>query len=217
MRSKAVKLSNQEMDILYSLYHEPFINQRILAVMSGHSMSVVHRAVKSMIRYGYLDEHVQLTAKSLEIFRNRAPRNAIILAAGFGMRMVPINLSTPKALLDVNGERLIERLIMQLQEVGINDITVVVGFMKDSFEYLKSKYNITLVENEEYAAKNNISSLNLVKDRIENTYIMPSDIWCDRNPFRRRELNSWYMVSDLVEDNSTVRATRKREDRKSVV
>ena len=92
MRSKTVKLSNQEMDILYSLYHEPFINQRILAVMSGHSMSVVHRAVRSMIRHGYLDEHVQLTAKSLEIFRNRAPRNAIILAAGFGMRMVPINL-----------------------------------------------------------------------------------------------------------------------------
>ena len=211
MRSKTVKLSNQEMDILYSLYHEPFINQRILAVMSGHSMSVVHRAVRSMIRHGYLDEHVQLTAKSLEIFRNRAPRNAIILAAGFGMRMVPINLSTPKALLDVNGERLIERLIMQLQEVGINDITVVVGFMKDSFEYLKSEYGVRLVANEEYAAKNNISSLNLVRDRIENTYIMPSDIWCDRNPFRRRELNSWYMVSDLVDDNSTVRASRKRE------
>ena len=71
-----------------------------------------------------------------------APRNDIILAAGSGMRMVPINLTTPKILIEVNREGLIDRLILQLKAVGINDITVVAGFMKDSFEYLIDEYVI---------------------------------------------------------------------------
>ena len=137
--------------------------------------------------------------------------NAIILAAGFGMRMIPINMKTPKALLEVNGERLIERLISQLHEVGITDITVVVGFMKDSFEYLRDKYGVDLVVNEDYAVKNNLSSLALVLDRLHNTYIIPCDIWCESNPFRCNELYSWYMVSDLVDDASDVRINRKME------
>ena len=141
----------------------------------------------------------------------KAPKNAIILAAGFGMRMVPINLSTPKALLEVNGEPLIERTIKQLNDVGVKDIVIVVGFMKESFDYLIDKYGVTLVVNADYAAKNNLSSLALVADRISNTYIVPSDIWCDRNPFNSHEMYSWYMVSDLVDNESDVRVNRKME------
>ena len=97
---------------------------------------------------GYLNENAQLTEKAREEVKNKAPKNAIILAAGFGMRMVPINMTTPKALLEVNGEKLIDRLISQLQEVGITDITVIVGFMKDSFEYLIDEFGVKLVYNE---------------------------------------------------------------------
>ncbi len=213
-------MEKQEADILYCLYYEPFINQRVLSEMSGHSLGVVNRAVKRLIQNSYLDGHMQLTEKARAEFRSKRPENAIILAAGFGMRMVPINQEVPKALLEVNGEKLIDRLIGQLHEVGIRDITVVVGFMRDSFAYLTHKYGaydkssacgVTLVYNEEYAVKNNISSLNLVTGRLSNTYIVPCDLWCDRNPFRRRELYSWYMVNDMVEDASDVRANRRQE------
>ena len=163
------------------------------------------------MKEGYLDDCAQLTEKAKSEIRDRTPKNAIILAAGFGMRMVPINLSTPKALLEVNGERLIDRQIRQLHEVGITDITVVIGFMKDSFEYLIDEYGVDLVFNPEYAVKNNLHSLSLVADRIHNTYIIPCDIWCDRNPFRKHELHSWYMVSDLVDNESDVRVNRKME------
>ena len=126
------------------------------------------------------------------------------------MRMVPINLSTPKALLEVNGERLIDRIVDQLKAAGINDITVVVGFMKDSFEYLIDE-GVDLVYNPDYSTRNNLHSLSLVADRIHNTYIIPCDIWCDANPFSATELYSWYMVSDLIEEESTVRVNRKME------
>lgn len=204
-------LTIQEADILSSLYQEPFINQRILAEASGHSLGVVNRALRSLISTGYLDERVQLTAQGKKIIKERAPKNAIILAAGFGMRMVPINLSASKALLEVNGERLIDRLIVQLKETGIKDITVVVGFMKDSFEYLIDEYGVELAYNPDFASANNIRSLGIVLDKLSNTYIIPCDIWCDNNPFRRTELYSWYMVSDLIDEESDVRVNRKME------
>ncbi len=205
------QLSILESDILSVLCDEPFVNQRILAETSGHSLGVVNRSLRSLMAYGYLNEEAQLTEKAEEMFKACAPRNAIILAAGFGMRMVPINLSTPKAFLEVNGEKLIERTIRQLKEVGVQDITVVVGFMKDSFEYLIDEYGVELVYNPDFASANNIRSLGLVLDRLSNTYIIPCDIWCDRNPFRKNELYSWYMVSDLIDNESTVRVNRKTE------
>lgn len=94
MKKDKSTLTIQEADILSSLHQEPFINQRILAEVSGHSLGVVNRALRSLISAGYLDERVQLTAQGKKIIKERAPKNAIILAAGFGMRMVPINLST---------------------------------------------------------------------------------------------------------------------------
>ena len=72
-----------------------------------------------------------LPKKSMAEIEDKRPRRATILAAGFGMRMVPINTETPKGLLEVNGEPLIERAIRQLQEVGIREIYVVVGFLKE--------------------------------------------------------------------------------------
>lgn len=205
------QLSLQESDILSTLLTEPFINQRILSELSGHSLGVVNKCLRELMDRGFLDESAQLTALSKEMFRSRAPRNAIILAAGPGMRMAPVSLCAPKALLEVNGERLIERQIQQLGEAGITDITVITGFMKDSFEYLIDGYGVKLIYNPDYTSKNNLSSLLLAADRIGNTYIVPCDIWCDQNPFRKNELYSWYMVSDLVDGESSVRVNRKME------
>lgn len=204
-------MNRQEMDILNALAVKPYMNQRILAESCGHSLGIVNRSVKNLIREHYLDDDFCLTEKAKRELRDKAPKNAIILAAGFGMRMVPINMETPKALLEVGGEPLIERLIKQLQEVGIREIYVVVGFLKEQLEYLIDEYGVELVVNEEYAEKNNLHSLKLVLNHLSNTYIIPCDIWCSYNPFNRNELYSWYMVSDLVDDNSSVRTNRKME------
>ena len=204
-------MNKQESDILNTLLLEPFINQRILAEEAGHSLGVVNRSLRELIKAGYLDDSIRPTIKAMREFRQKTPKRAIILAAGFGMRMVPINTVMPKGLLEVNGEPLIERIIKQLHEVGIKEIYVVVGFMKEKYEYLIDEYGVELVVNADYAAKNNLHSIKLVKDHLENAYIIPSDIWCDRNPFHRHELNSWYMVSDLVDNESTVRVNRKME------
>lgn len=204
-------MNKQKSDILNTLLLEPFINQRILAEVSGHSLGVVNRCLKELIKEGYLDNDIRPTSKAKEEFKRKTPQRAIILAAGFGMRMVPINTETPKGLLEVNGEPLIERIIKQLHEVGIKEIYVVVGFMKEMYEYLIDEYNVELVVNSDYATKNNLHSMKLVLNHIDNAYIIPCDIWCDRNPFHRHELYSWYMVSDLVDNESNVRVNRKME------
>lgn len=204
-------MNKQESDILGVLLQESFINQRTLALMSGHSLDVVNRSLKELINLGYLNENITLTDKAREEFKEKTPKRAIILAAGVGMRMVPINTEYPKGLLEINEEPLIERIIKQLHEVGISEIYVVVGFMKEKYEYLIDEYNVELVVNSQYRSKNNLHSLNLVKEHLSNSYIIPSDIWCDNNPFRANEFYSWYMVSDLVDDESDIRVNRKME------
>lgn len=201
----------QKQDILNNLMKEPFINQRILAAQTGHSLGIVNRSIKELIEEGYLDEEIRPTEKALREAKEKAPKNAIILAAGFGMRMVPINTETPKGLLEIKGERLIERTIRQLHEVGITEIYVVVGFMKEQYEYLIDEYGVELIVALDYASKNNLHSLKTAADHLSNSYIIPCDIWCEKNPYSRNELYSWYMVSDLVDDDSTVRVNRKQE------
>ncbi len=204
-------MNKQESDILQALCQEPFVNQRVLADVSGHSLGIVNRSLNALIAQGYLDEQICLTKKAKDELKRNAPNKAIILAAGFGMRMVPINMETPKAFLEVGGEPLIERQIRQLHQAGIREIYVVLGFMKEQFEYLIDDYGIIPVVNPQYARKNNLHSMKLVADKLANAYVIPCDIWCDRNPFRRQELYSWYMVSDLIDDESEVRVNRKME------
>ena len=204
-------MNNSKQDILNNLIKEPFINQRILAAQTGHSLGIVNRSIKELISEGYLDEEIRPTEKALREAKEKAPKNAIILAAGFGMRMVPINTETPKGLLEIKGERLIERTIRQLHEVGITEIYVIVGFMKEQYEYLIDEYGVDMIVAPDYAAKNNLHSLKTAADYLSNSYIIPCDIWCEKNPYSRNELYSWYMVSDLVDDDSTVRVNRKQE------
>ena len=113
-------MNKQENDILNTLFQKPFINQRILADASGHSLGVVNRSLKKLIKLGYLDDSIHTTQKAHTEYKQKITQRAIILAAGFGMRMVPINTEIPKGLLEINGEPLIERIIKQLHEVKKN-------------------------------------------------------------------------------------------------
>ncbi|MGN1184771.1 MAG: phosphotransferase [Oliverpabstia sp.] len=198
-------------DIMNELFHTPYISQRVLSDTTGYSLGKVNQTLALLQEEGYLTRQYGLTEKAqIERIKNK-PQNAIILAAGFGMRMVPINREIPKGLLEVHGESLIERQICQLHEAGIRDITVVVGFMKESYEYLIDQYGVKLQVNREYAEKNNLHSLALAQQKIGNTYIVPCDIWCRENPFSQDEWYSWYMVTDQQDEESDVRVNRKLE------
>ena len=201
----------RESHILQQLLNEKYLNQRDLSEKSGYSLGSVNKTLKNLALEGYINENNIPTPKAINEFKLKKPKNAIILAAGFGMRMIPINLSTPKAMLEVNGQPLIERVITQLHEVDIKKITIVIGFMKESFEYLIDQYGVELVVNPDYAQKNNISSLSCVIEKLSNTYIIPSDIWCSENPFSRFETHSWYMMSDSLDPDSDIRINRKLE------
>lgn len=119
-------------------------------------------------------------------------RNAIIMAAGMASRFAPLSYEKPKALLVVKGEVLIERQIRQLKEAGILEIIVIVGYKKEQFGYLKEKFGVQIVENEEYLVKNNHSSIYVARDYLKNTYICSADNYFPENPFIEDEADSYY-------------------------
>ena len=201
----------QELDILNAIRKNPKVNQREITNQSGYSLGFVNRVVKELQEEKWLSPTGELSKKAKTFIKENQPQRAIILAAGFGMRMVPINTEIPKGLMEVKGEVLIERMIRHLHEVGITDIQVVVGFMKERYEYLIDEFQVKLVVNSEYQVKNNLHSLSKVKSSLEKTYIIPCDIWSEENPFSDFEPYSWYMVTNEQSIESTVRVNRKRE------
>lgn len=110
-------------------------------------------------------------------------KNAIILAAGKSNRFAPFTYEKPKGLFCVKGEILIERQIEQLQEAGIKEIFVVVGYMKEKFFYLEQKYGIKLIVNNEFGRKGNIYSLYVSRKYLADTYICCADHYFTYNPF----------------------------------
>lgn len=110
-------------------------------------------------------------------------KNAIILAAGKSNRFAPFTYEKPKGLFCVKGEILIERQIEQLQEAGIKEIFVVVGYMKEKFFYLEQKYGIQLIVNNEFGRKGNIYSLYVSRKYLSDTYICCADHYFIYNPF----------------------------------
>lgn len=204
-------MNKWECDILKRLYFQKYISQRDLAEQIGYSLGIVNQALKELQRQAYVDTEYRLTEKAKYFLKQRKPQNAIILAAGYGMRMVPINMETPKGLIEIKGEALIERLICQLQEVHIQKIYVVVGFLKEKYEYLVDQYGVELIVNSEYSSKNNLHSLSLAEAHIGNSYIIPCDIWCKHNPFCEQELYTWYMVSKTQTIESSVKINRKTQ------
>lgn len=200
-----------EYDVLNYIITKGYTNQRFIAESTGYSLGKVNKAVSKLTEEGYLNKQFKLTDKAHQEIKSKRPQRAIILAAGYGMRMVPINTEVPKGLLEVNGETLIERLILQLHTAGIFKIDIVVGFMKDRYEFLIDKYDVRLIYNPQYDSKNNLHSLSLIADQLSNTYILPCDIWSKENPFSNYELYSWYSVTEKIDMESTVRINRQKE------
>lgn len=200
-----------DFDILFSLAEDGYTGQRKLAERCGYSLGTVNSSMKQLRSEGYLDQAFGLTDQALSVLEASRPERAVLLAAGFGMRMVPINMEVPKGLVEVKGQPLIERLICQLHEAGVREIYVVVGFMKERFEYLMDTYGVKLIVNAEYAGRNNLHSLALARKYLRNAYVVPCDLWCKNNPFRKYEPYTWYMVSDAEKMGSHVKVNRRQE------
>ena len=184
--------------------------QREVAAQTGYSLGLVSASLKYLMEEGYLAEDYFLTPKTIEMFRRNSPRQAVILAAGPGKRMMPIN-STPKALLTIGGESLIERLINQLHRTGIYNIAVVVGYQKEKFEYLTSLYSVELLENPRWAEGDSLHSLQCAAHLLDNCYVINGDVWCGESLFSRSEYSSWYAVRSYFDEKSILRVTREME------
>lgn len=114
------------------------------------------------------------------------------MAAGTSSRFVPLSAEYPKGLLTVKGEVLIERQIRQLKEAGVDDITIVVGYKAEAFDYLKSKVGVDIIYNEDYERYNNTSSMIRVLDRLSDTFICSSDNYFPENVFLKVSEDSYY-------------------------
>jgi len=125
----------------------------------------------------------------MKSFSNKAT-HAIIMAAGKGERLLPLTERTPKPLIKVNGKEIICSEIDGLHQNGISEIYIVVGYLKDQFSFLTDLYpGIVLLENPYYEDCNNISSLYVAKDFIENSIILDGDLIINNPKVLRAEFD----------------------------
>jgi CTP:phosphocholine cytidylyltransferase-like protein len=157
------------------------ITQRDIAYLTGHSLGAVNKALVCLNETNLIKNN-SLSSKGFEALEPYRVKRAIFAAAGFGSRLVPITLNTPKPLVRVKGMRIIDTLLDAVCAVGIEQIIIVRGYLSEQFDQLKNKYpNIQFLENPLYNETNNISSLMCARKMLQNAYILESDLLL-RNP-----------------------------------
>lgn len=167
-------------------------SQREFKSKTNFSLGKINSLINEAVEDNYMSfPDYSLTEKAYEFLNQYKVDNAIILAAGINSQDTYINYRYPKGMYEINKIPLIERQIVQLKKVGINAITVVVGYAKESFEYLVDKHQVELVYNDEFSHGNNILSLRCVASKLKNSYILDSDIFMSDNLFSTFEYNSW--------------------------
>lgn len=198
-------LTHLQFDVLRALSCYQVSTQREVAKLVNISLGSANKAIHDLRHDGLLVDGLTVSEegrKSLEPYR---VKNAVILAAGIGRRLAPLSFERPKALFKVRGEVLIERLIGQLKEAGVNDIYIVVGPMKESFYYLEETQGVHLVDNPEYAFRNNHASLFAARDYLGGSYVCSSDQYYSENVFSPYEYRSNCLVSMTSGDSLDVK------------
>ena len=170
------------------------------------------KCFSNLVKRGYIKDN-KLTSKALNALQPYKVNNAVILAAGASTRFIPLSLEQPKGLYEVRNEKLIERQICQLKQAGINDITLVLGYKKEMFYYLKDKYQVKFIINDSFNIKNNIESLRLAQSIISNTYICVSDDYFMENPFNQFEYRCFFSGSSTSEKTDEMYAITDSNNR----
>ncbi len=185
-------MTRNEFNLLYEIKNNGIKSVRETAQKIDNSTGFVSEKMREFTKNGWIDAN-GITDKGLQILEPYKVKNAIIMAAGMSSRFMPISLEKPKGLLSVKNEVLIERQIEQLREAGIKDIVIVLGYKKESFFYLETKYkNIKIIINPSFHLKNNIETLYLAQKYISNSYICSSDDYFVENPFTDYVYQSYY-------------------------
>ena len=184
-------ITKVQFDILNYIHKEGSLEVAELAAKLFRPQEEVAKKYEQLVKQGYISNGT-LSSKANECLEAHKIDNAIILAAGMSTRFVPFNYEMPKGLLEVKGEVLIERQIRQLREKGIKEIIVVVGHMKEQFEYLKDKFGVILVEANDYAEKNNHASVYAARDYLKNSIITSSDLYFTENIFQTYAYDAYY-------------------------
>ena len=167
----------KEFEVLQKLASaEKKLSQRELAREAGFSVGTVNTTVAHLSQQGFLQDGC-ITAAGIDALEPYRVKRAIILAAGFGERLVPITLNTPKSLVLVKGRRIIDSLLDAIVAAGIEQIVIVRGYLREQFDQLLYKYpNLEFVDNPDYNEENNISSVMKVRNLLANSYVCEGDI-----------------------------------------
>lgn len=157
------------------------LTQRQMAEETRMSLGIVNKTFSELLEQELVfintEKEVQVTKLALALLEPYRVKRAVILAAGVSSRMMPITLNTPKPLIRVHGKPIIETILDALSKVGISDITIVRGYMKDQFELLKKRYpNLQFMDNPLFNETNNISSAWIARDKIEAAYVLEADL-----------------------------------------
>ena len=187
-------LSKKEFDVLMAVIEQVGASQRAISEETGYSIGTVNKIVKELTEKGFYNGK-SITESGLAALEPYRVKRAIFLAAGFGSRLVPITLNTPKPLVRVHGKRIIETLLDAVVKAEIPEIILVRGYLGEQFEQLLHIYpQIKFVDNEMYNESNNISSAYCVKDLFQNAYVLESDLLL-KNPkiIRKYEYSSNFL------------------------
>ena len=172
-----MSLTRKQFEILEAMITVPGkMTQRGLADAASCSLGTVNKVLKELSEAGFIESGAVTPAGQAAMEPYRVKR-AVFIAAGFGTRLVPITFNTPKPLVRVHGERIIDRLIDACLAAGINEIYVVRGYLSELFDQLLYKYPmIRFLENPLFNESNNISSALVARYLLSNAYVFEADL-----------------------------------------
>ena len=172
-----MELTRKQFDILSTLALEKdTLTQRALESKTGYSLGTINKIMKELTDAGLVCDGL-VSAKGVAALEPYRAKRAIFIAAGFGTRLVPVTLNTPKPLVRVNGRRIIDSLLDACLEAGISEIYIVRGYLAEQFDQLLYKYPmIKFLETPAYNEANNISSAMVARYLMQDAYILEADL-----------------------------------------
>lgn len=172
-----MKLSRKQFEILALLEGEEVsLTQREIAEKTGMSVGTVNRVVGYLTEQGFIKDGA-VTEDGYTALEPYRVKRAVFIAAGFGSRLVPITLNTPKPLVRVKGVRMIDTLLDAIVAAGIEEIYIVRGYLGEQFDQLRYKYpTIQFLDNPLYNEANNISSALCARHLLQNAYVLEADL-----------------------------------------